>query len=107
MKTLDPLHMNKEKVYDAEISPLMATILEICKTHKIAMIASFAIPTPGDETLTCTSALATEEYAPPSAFLKAAKLLVPAERRIRMTKMTVEKADGSKEYHVIATDLDS
>lgn len=37
--------MTKEDVYDAEINPLMAKILDICRQHKIAMVASFHIPT--------------------------------------------------------------
>lgn len=49
--------MNKEEIYDEEISPLMAQILDICKTHKIGMVASFALPTSDDAALRCTSAL--------------------------------------------------
>jgi hypothetical protein len=30
-----------EDVYDAEVSPLMAQIIEICKKHRIPMVASF------------------------------------------------------------------
>jgi len=32
---------NKEDVYDNEISPLMTKIIDICKEHKIPMLASF------------------------------------------------------------------
>lgn len=38
----------KEAVYDAEISPLMAQIVAICKAHKINMAATFALD-PADE----------------------------------------------------------
>ena len=37
--------MNKEDVYDTQINPLMAEIIKICQENKIAMLASFAIPT--------------------------------------------------------------
>ena len=49
--------MNKEQIYDAEIEPLMAQILEICKRGGIAMLASFSIPTDDAPTLSCTSCI--------------------------------------------------
>lgn len=36
-----PSPFNKEQVYDNEISPLMAQIIEICKRENIPMVASF------------------------------------------------------------------
>jgi hypothetical protein len=53
---------NKEEVYDSQINPLMAQIIKICQEHKIAMLASFAIPTPGDPGLRCTTSLLSEEH---------------------------------------------
>jgi hypothetical protein len=35
--------MNKEEIYDSQISPLMQQIIAISKEHGIAMIASFDI----------------------------------------------------------------
>ncbi len=32
---------NHEAVYDQQIAPLMSQIIEICKAHKIPMVASF------------------------------------------------------------------
>lgn len=52
--------MNKEQVYDTQINPLMEQIIDICQAHGIAMIASFAIPTPEDGDLACTSLLPDE-----------------------------------------------
>jgi hypothetical protein len=49
--------MNKEQIYDEKINPLLAQIIEICKTHGIAMLASFSIPTPEQADLLCTSLL--------------------------------------------------
>ena len=54
----------KEQVYDEEIDPLMGKIIEICKREKIAMLATFRIPTPEDPDLNCTTALLDDEYGP-------------------------------------------
>ncbi len=68
----------KEAVYDAEIAPLMAKIIEACKRANIAMIADFELdPQDGDpdDPLLCTTAI-----VPPTACLrlkKAAALLRP------------------------------
>lgn len=35
---------DKEKVYDEQIAPLMAKIIEICKTEGIPMFADFSMP---------------------------------------------------------------
>lgn len=56
--------MNKEQIYDAKISPLMAQILEICKTNGIAMLSSFAIPTPEVPDLMCTYRTPNEKNLP-------------------------------------------
>lgn len=56
--------MNKEQVYDTLLHPLMDQILSICREHKIAMIASFAIPTQADPDLHCTSLLSTSTGRP-------------------------------------------
>ncbi len=95
--------MNKEEVYDDLINPLMAQVLKICVEHKIAMLLSFAIPTPDDDGLRCTSALLSPEYDPPQDFIRAMKLVMPPERKISMTKLTLTKADGTKEVQIIAT----
>lgn len=47
--------MNKEQVYDAQINPLMAEIINICQRHGIAMFCTFAIPTEADPNLQCTT----------------------------------------------------
>ena len=62
---------NKEEIYDAQISPLMTQIIAICKEHKIAAVASFAIPIPEDDGLCCTTVLLSEDMDPPEQFLKA------------------------------------
>lgn len=45
----------KEQVYDTQITPLMAQIIEICKTHGIAIIASYDFG--GEEGRRCTTCL--------------------------------------------------
>lgn len=47
--------MNKEQIYDDEISPLMAKIIEISKRSGIAMFATFHVPNDDDETLMATT----------------------------------------------------
>jgi hypothetical protein len=48
-----------EAVYDAEIFPLMARILDICKQHRMPMVADFAYAhdAESDDTAHCTSRL--------------------------------------------------
>lgn len=67
--------MTKEQVYDEEINPLMAKILEICKREKIAMIASFQIPNDEDPKLMCTSALLEKDHEPNQELLGALSLI--------------------------------
>ncbi|MCK5245024.1 MAG: hypothetical protein KAJ90_07115 [Desulfobacterales bacterium] len=54
--------MNKEEVYDNEISPLMNKIISICKEHKISTLCSFELPIEKDPDLVCTTALIGKEY---------------------------------------------
>jgi hypothetical protein len=68
--------VNKEEAYDAEISPLMTQIIAICKTHGIAMVCSFAIPTEADADLGCTSVLPSESGKSPLAHLQALEALM-------------------------------
>ena len=54
--------IDKEKIYDEQISPLMTEIIDICKKNKVAMLASFAIPKDGDESLKCTTCLLEDDF---------------------------------------------
>jgi len=70
--------MTKEQVYDEQINPLMAKIIDIAKEHKIAMVASFSLVNNGDgEYDLCTTALTTEPYDPPSDYRKIVNILFP------------------------------
>jgi hypothetical protein len=74
----------------------MAKILEVCKQHKIPMLADFALEDADGETLKCTSFLLDDEFKPPPEMLKAMAHVMPRERLPGMM-MTVTKPDGSKE----------
>jgi len=50
---------NREKIYDDEINPLMAKIIDICKSNDIQMLSSFAL---NDEDLVCTTYLPCKEF---------------------------------------------
>lgn len=67
--------INKEVIYDERIEPLMAAILQICEENKIAMVASFSIPTEDSPDMLCTSALLGDEYEPPPEYIKALRAI--------------------------------
>lgn len=66
---------NKEQVYDEDISPLMGKIIAICKQRGIAMLCTFAIPTPGHEDLRCTTLLPGGDGANPDDQARAYRAL--------------------------------
>lgn len=84
--------MNKEQIYDAEIAPLMDQIIAVCKANKIAMLASFHIPTEEDEHLNCTTYLLSDEYGPPESMLMDMRVICPPARRPLM--VTTRETDG-------------
>ena len=59
---MTPAERAKEQVYDDDVFPLMAQIVTVCKTHKIAMVASFAIPNADEPGLQCTTALLEDDH---------------------------------------------
>ncbi len=67
--------MTKEEVYDSEISPLMAKIIEICKREKIAMIADFRLDP--EEGLRCTTATLLDDHEPSDEQIEAFEILKP------------------------------
>ena len=90
--------MNKEEIYDTEISPLMAQIIAICKKDGIAMLATFSIPTDDDPGLCCTTLVPDENGESGPRHLHALRILKGASNQV-MT-ITQENADGSR--HVTA-----
>ena len=68
--------MNKEEIYDNEIYPLMSKIIEVCQREKIAMLASFSIPTDENPHMKCTTALVSEKYGDQPQLKKAVEVIV-------------------------------
>jgi hypothetical protein len=83
--------MTKEEVYDAQINPLMAQIIAICKEHKIPVLASFTLDL--DEGLQCTTSLLEDDWEPADEMLQAARVLVGHSRRSPLM-LTVRDGDG-------------
>ena len=90
----DDCRRTKEQIYDDEISPLMARIIEICKSNKIAMVMSFYLPDEEQDTLHCTTGFVADEYEPSDSLIKAWEILRPKEKPI--LSVTVEHANGEK-----------
>jgi hypothetical protein len=83
----------KEEIYDEQINPMMAQIINICKEHKIAMLCDFSLDL--DSGLKCTTALLEDDHDPPEEMLRAMKTLKPAPRSVE--RITITHPDGSKE----------
>ena len=80
--------MSRESVYDAEIFPLMAKVIEICKKNGIPCLCDFAL----DGDLKCTTAILGDELNPPAEMIQAYRLLAP--RQSSGLKITTRNADG-------------
>lgn len=88
--------MNKEQVYDEKVAPLMTQIIAICQEHKIAMLATFAIPTKEDSDLLCTTCISDETGRPPEPILSALRVVRPP-----VVMLTTRNADGSTDMTAI------
>ena len=77
--------MTKEEIYDEQIAPLMDTIIQVCKEHKINMLADFDL----DDGLKCTSASLAKDA--PEEMKDAFDLLRPRSHGIAIT---VSHGDG-------------
>lgn len=82
--------MTKEQVYDAEIFPLMAKIIDVCRANKIAMLADFHLG--GD--LKCTTQMLEPDFEPGEEMLKAADILLKSNRPPALMITTKDK-DGN------------
>lgn len=94
--------MNKEQIYDSQISPLMQQIIQICRDNGIAMMASFDIahddegPNGEDcSALTCNTLLPDENDKHNPLFVAASKHIRRHGRSAPMM-MTTTHGDGSK-----------
>jgi len=95
--------MNKEEIYDNQISPLMQQIIAITREHGIAMIASFDIAHDGEgpngedcSKLTCTTHLPDEDGDHNERFTEATLIIQNSSHHCSVMHMTTEHADGSK-----------
>jgi hypothetical protein len=84
--------VTKEEIYDAQIDPLMAQILVICKANKIAMIADFSLDDEDD--LHCTSATLEDEFSPGAGQLQAFEILKPKRKSFCLAETIETKSDG-------------
>jgi hypothetical protein len=91
--------MSREAIYDAQISPLMAQIIAICKEHKIPMLADFDLNSEETPELKCTSCLLDSGWEPAEAMMQAYAVLRPTTRLPFM--LTVDHGDGRKEITAI------
>lgn len=91
-----------EEVYDEQISPLMAKIIEICQKNKMAMVASFSLGQEKDESyFLCTSALIGDEYNPPESFITAYNTIRSKKSPMMIIK-TADKNGNVKDCTVVA-----
>lgn len=96
--------MNKEDIYDSQISPLMRQIIAITREHGIAMIASFDIAHDGEgpngedcSSLTCTTHLPNGDNQPNERFVQAAKIFQQGKTtQSSVMHITTVNPDGSK-----------
>lgn len=81
----------KEEIYDEQINPLMAKIIEICREYKIAHVCSFSLD--HESGLCCTTCQTKDEFEPPEKFLEAVRILYSDDLQSRLI-MTVRDNNG-------------
>jgi hypothetical protein len=84
-----------EKVYDEQINPLMAKIIDICHEHKMPMVASFQFKSDGksDHDL-CSSALLDRDERPIAPELERIYSILQPKRAPMMMVTAMDK-DGN------------
>ncbi|OKO47365.1 hypothetical protein [Pseudomonas sp. BTN1] len=94
--------MNKEQIYDSQISPLMQQIIGVCREHGIAMTASFDIAHDGEgpegqdcSELVCSTLLPDGDNQPNPVFTQAFNFIRRAGRPAPMM-LTTGHGDGTK-----------
>lgn len=96
--------MNKEEIYDSQISPLMTQIIAIAQQNGISMIASFAIQHDGEgpdgedcSQLTCSTLLPDETGEVDERFARAYSVIrTGAQQSTRSLMITTDHGDGTK-----------
>ena len=83
---------DKEDIYDAEIAPLVATLIQVCKENDIPMVASFcyAASDDGESTDLCTTFIPQQDGWAPAAFkdCKARLFKTPSFVALTISKAT-------------------
>jgi len=94
--------MNKEEIYDSQISPLMQQVIAISKGHGIAMMASFSIGHDGEgpngedcSNFTCNTLLPDGAGEPYPVFAQA-NALIRRNGRPAPLMFTTDHGDGTK-----------
>lgn len=94
--------MNKEQVYDNQISPLMQQIITVCKEQGIAMMASFDIaheeegPNGEDCTSLVCNTLLPDGNGEQNPVFTQANTLIRRNGRPAPMMLTTSHGDGSK-----------
>ena len=85
---------NKESVYDNEINPLMAKIIEICKREKMPIVCSIQYEDSDENGAGICTTVITEDTASPK--MKRLGDAHRPERPIALTEIHETMPDGSK-----------
>ncbi|WP_189659464.1 hypothetical protein, partial [Pseudomonas amygdali] len=95
--------MNKEQVYDEQISPLIRQIVDIARQNGIAMVASFSIPHNGEgpngedcSRLTCTTHLPDGDGVFDPRYKRCAQAIQQGVHHMVGMSITSTAPDGSK-----------
>ena len=95
--------MNKEQIYDSEISPLMQQIIDSCRDKGIAMFSSFNIAHDGEgpdgqdcSSLTCTSHLPDGDEVFDERYSTCAVAVRRGAKQSMAMHITSQNPDGSK-----------
>ncbi len=87
--------MNREDVYDNQISLHMTEIIRLCKEHDIPMVASFQYndDRPDGEAQLCTTVILNQQDAACPGLHNAARALRGGDHAVTM--LTVRDGDGN------------
>ena len=70
---------HKEKVYDEQISPLVANIIKVCVENKISMLCAFELENRDGDVMCYTSSLIGPEYRSSAALAVATDIIAPEQ----------------------------
>jgi len=72
----------REAVYDEKIAPLMKQIIDICKAHKVPVVASFDLSDEEHEGFRCSTYTGVPRDEMPETFEEVIKLLYPPKPQL-------------------------